>query len=195
MTLAVAILAAGQSRRLGQDKQLVQWQGKTLLQRAVDTAAHLQDSTTLVTLGVNADLHWSSLSNKHSCTRLDVQDSNEGMSASMRAIAHCLNQSESVSISAVLIMLVDQYRVDVSWLNALNDLHGRYPDQAIASNFSGLRAVPAIFPRKHFQMLAELKGDRGARDWLRNQDDVIDFASPSEPGDVDSLKDLIDLQS
>ena len=37
MSTAVAILAAGRSSRLGQPKALVTWQGRSLLQRALDT--------------------------------------------------------------------------------------------------------------------------------------------------------------
>jgi molybdenum cofactor cytidylyltransferase len=195
MTLAIAILAAGQSRRLGQDKQLVQWQGKTLLQHAIDTASKIDNSKVLVTLGASAQLHWSSVSAANHCTPLNVHDSEEGMAASIRAVANYVIQPNLMSISAVLIMLVDQYRVDGSWLNALNNLHKLNPDRPIASYYASLCAVPAIIPQNNFEMLARLKGDRGARDWLRAQENLIKYHAPHEPGDVDSLHDLSRMRS
>ena len=36
--VALVVLAAGGSRRLGAPKQLVRWRGRTLLRRAVETA-------------------------------------------------------------------------------------------------------------------------------------------------------------
>jgi molybdenum cofactor cytidylyltransferase len=195
MTLAIAILAAGHSRRLGQDKQLVQWQGKSLLQHAIDTASQIDNSSVLITLGASSQLHWSRVSAASHCIRLNVSDSEEGMAASIRAVANYVIQPNSMPISAVLIMLVDQYRVDASWLNALNNLHMRNPSRPIASYYAGLCAVPAIFPQSNFEMLAGLKGDRGARDWLRAQENLIVYHAPHEPGDVDSLHDLSRMEN
>lgn len=44
----VAILAGGQSRRMGQDKALMQWEGQTLLGRAVRAAAAVAEAVAVV---------------------------------------------------------------------------------------------------------------------------------------------------
>jgi len=48
-TYSVAILAGGQSRRMGQNKALMQLQGETILQRVINVAAPLTDDLFLVT--------------------------------------------------------------------------------------------------------------------------------------------------
>ncbi len=183
MTTVVAILAAGDSRRLGQPKQLVQWRGTSLLQHAVDTAATVAPRV-LLTLGADADALWRSLRAPPSLERVDVPDHREGMSASLRAAVARVDADPTVQ--RLLVMLVDQYAVDAAWLRDLLALADAHPQRMIASRYAGLRGVPAVFPRSAFSALAALRGDRGARALLRDEPDPIDFTAPHAPGDVDT---------
>src|SRR5438552_16890492 len=49
--IAAVILAAGESSRLGQPKQLIQFRGKTLVRRMVDAASEADWRPVLVVLG------------------------------------------------------------------------------------------------------------------------------------------------
>src|SRR2546423_15150981 len=49
--IAAVILAAGESSRLGQPKQLIQFRGKTLVRRMVDAASEADCRPLLVVLG------------------------------------------------------------------------------------------------------------------------------------------------
>ncbi|NQW26555.1 MAG: NTP transferase domain-containing protein, partial [Flammeovirgaceae bacterium] len=53
--IAVIILAAGKSARLGSPKQLLSYRDKTLLQHSIDTALESQASLILVVLGSEKD--------------------------------------------------------------------------------------------------------------------------------------------
>ncbi len=53
--LAVLILAAGTSSRLGESKQLVKFQNKTLIQNSIKKALDVNSNVTVV-LGANKDL-------------------------------------------------------------------------------------------------------------------------------------------
>src|SRR5688572_27587036 len=59
----IVILAAGASTRLGRPKQLLPWQGKTLLQHAVQTALSITTRPVVVT-GCNADQLVAGLNNE-----------------------------------------------------------------------------------------------------------------------------------
>ncbi len=192
--LVIAVLAAGQSRRLQQPKQLLRYQGETLLHRAL-RLAHL-----------HADTVWVSLSDTELLTPADadqlraqivpVPDAAIGMSASLRAIANLASQHHS--IQALLVLLVDQYRVDSQWIAGLlaqfaqhrGAVASRYPqcDQAAATI-----GVPAVFPRHWFAQLQLAQGDQGARQWLRSRGDVQLYQAKTAPGDVDTLVDLAGL--
>ena len=183
MTTVVAILAAGDSTRLGQPKQLVQWRGTSLLQHAVDTAAGVAPLV-LLTLSADADVLWRTLRAPSSLERVDVPDHREGMSASLRAAVARVDADPAVD--RLLVMLVDQYAVDADWLRGLLALADAHPRRMIASRYDGLRGVPAVFPRSAFPALAALHGDQGARALLRDEPEAIDFIAPHAPGDVDT---------
>jgi molybdenum cofactor cytidylyltransferase len=56
MKTGIILLAAGSSSRLGRAKQLIEFQGKTLIQKAIEEANKSQVDCLVVVLGANADL-------------------------------------------------------------------------------------------------------------------------------------------
>lgn len=62
-SIKALILMGGQSTRMGSDKAFVQWQGQTLLEKAID---HLSGITEDIYLSVNAE-QYARLHNKHAC--------------------------------------------------------------------------------------------------------------------------------
>jgi molybdenum cofactor cytidylyltransferase len=182
--LAVAILAAGASRRLGQPKQLVRIEGITLLQRAIDTARTTGAARVLLLLGAHADACWASLRTHDGVERVDVETHAEGMSASLRAAVARIEHAPA--IEHLLLMLVDQYAVDDAWLAALRTRATAFPQRIVASRYEGVRGAPALFPRTMFSALAMLRGDQGARALLREESDPIDYDALHAPGDVDT---------
>lgn len=201
---AVVILAAGASTRLGQPKAGLVCAGKTLLQRAIDTAAGTgavvwvtrRSGTNVGTEGQGRtpDVPGEILGPARMPDRLlDVPDAHEGMSASLRIAAQAAIDSPQIDQLAVL--LVDQHAVDVPWLNTLFDLSARFPDRFVASVHEGRRGAPAVFPRSRFAELRALAGDAGARHLLRAApaETIVEWPAPWAPGDVDTVEDLATL--
>ena len=183
MTTVIAILAAGDSTRLGQPKQLVQWRGQSLLQRAINTACDVTPRV-LVTLGAHGDALWTTLHLPPTLERIDVTHHRDGLSASLRAVAKRIGPETTVE--RLLVMLVDQYAVDAVWLRHLLALADTHPQRIVASRYDGVRGVPAVFPRSAFNALAALQGDTGAREMLRDERNPINHIAPHPPGDVDT---------
>ncbi len=190
MNTAIAILAAGRSSRLGRPKALVPWRGRTLLQRALDTAVAASPRV-IVALGADGDALWRTLvlpAGGAGVTRVDVRDADDGLSASLRAVVAHVDADPA--IERLLVLLTDQYAVDAAWLRALLALAEAHPRRMIASRYDGVRGVPAVFPRAAFAALAALRGDQGARTLLRDEHDPIDHPAPHPPGDVDTPADV-----
>lgn len=190
MSTAVAILAAGRSSRLGRPKALVRWQGRTLLQRALDTACAVAPRV-VVALGADGDALWRTLAlpgDGTAIARIDVATADDGLSASLRAVVAQVDADPAVE--RLLVLLTDQYAVDAIWLRALLVLAGAHPQRMVASRYDGVRGVPAVFPRTAFSALAALRGDQGARALLRDERDPVDHPAPHPPGDVDTPADL-----
>src|SRR5579863_5660232 len=93
------ILAAGESRRLGQPKQNLVFQNKTLLERAVEAALGSGCKPVIVVLGANAGL--ITVATNEDVKLVHNPDWNEGMASSIRAGINELNTYRD--IDSVLI--------------------------------------------------------------------------------------------
>jgi molybdenum cofactor cytidylyltransferase len=190
MKLAVGILAAGQSKRLGQPKQLVHYQGLPLVVHQFKTADAVGAVEIFLTVGAHqaqvVDAIQSAQGLQTPLHILPVADYQSGMAASIRQLARTCNTRD---VTHLLIMLVDQYLISTAHLRQLIDLCHAHANQAIATSVHGIRMPPAIFPRQWFDRLAALQGDQGAKYLLRDSGDVIELASKQDLGDIDVATD------
>ncbi|MBA3561048.1 MAG: nucleotidyltransferase family protein [Gemmatimonadaceae bacterium] len=188
MKTGIILLAAGGSSRLGQPKQLLLYEGQTLLRRMALTAAESQCGRVIVILGKDADACAVEL--RDLPVRIaQNQEWAEGMVSSLRAGLAVLSEVEPEA-EAVLIMVCDQPRVDGNLLRALvRQCQGN--TSIVASGYSDALGVPAVFARRHFPELMELRGDHGAKILLAQHADLV-AAVPFPEGaiDIDAPEDL-----
>jgi molybdenum cofactor cytidylyltransferase len=181
----IIILAAGESRRLGQPKQNLVFEGKTLLQRAIDIALDSGCSPVIVVLGANKEQ--VSIQPHTKISILQNPDWPEGMASSIRlAIREMIEQKAESTI----IMLCDQPFVDADLLNAMLQKQKDTGKPIIACAYKGATGVPVLFNKSLFPDLLLLKGHEGARKIL--QDHANDIAKiPFENGgiDIDTMED------
>jgi molybdenum cofactor cytidylyltransferase len=207
---AAVVLAAGSSSRLGQPKALLRWQGETLLTRALQLAQIGKPSACLLAIGHNADSLWRTwqqdVSNRllsQHIQRLDVEDWQLGMGASLQAAVRAVN--DRAEINGLLVLLVDQYRIEPAFIGALVQRWRAQPDFAACACYHDVQnevpatqnvlGAPAILPRSWFNEILRLPAaDVGARELLRSRNDVNVLAI-SAPGDVDLRGDLGGLRT
>ncbi len=159
--IGIIILAAGASSRLGSAKQLLVYNGHTLLQHALHAALDSVAHPVIIVLGAGEhDIRKKVNLNKvNTVVNTDWQ---EGMASSIRCGIHTLLLIEPQSEGAV-IMLCDQPHVSSSLLNELVQTHQNTAKPIIASSYNNTAGVPAYFHKKIFPALLGLKGDTGAR--------------------------------
>jgi CTP:molybdopterin cytidylyltransferase MocA len=153
--VAAVILAAGASSRLGSPKQLVVWDGETLLERAVRVTREAGLSPVVVVLGASAE------EIRQRCALGDAlvivnERWAEGMGSSIRAGIEALGEVEGC-----MIMTCDMPMVTAGHLRML-----MASGTMVASRYAGRLGVPAYFPEVTFPELLRLQGDAGARDLL-----------------------------
>lgn len=178
--LAILILAAGESKRMGTAKAFLQLSGKSLLERTIASAKTVNvDSIYLVTGAYHEKMR--GIANKHNIPLIFNPDWQEGMASSLRHGIKVLEKSSH--IQGAMVLLIDQPFVDASLLEELIQRFNKNPNHPIASFYKNVNGVPAIFPSVMWKELLELKGDKGARQLLNQREDVISV--PFEKGAID----------
>ena len=186
-SLFAIVLAAGESRRFGSQKQLVRIAGRPLLHTSVTRASEVTGSAVIVVLGCGAAELGALL--KHSPGSIVInQEWREGLSSSIRAGIARL----PLTCAGAMLLLADQPLVSADDLRRLAGTWRKQPQYIAAALYSGTTGVPAIFPRSLFQALLQLRGDTGARSLLRrNTDRVVRVPMPSAAIDIDTPEDLL----
>lgn len=183
MPPAALVLAAGASRRFGRPKQLVMLAGETLIHRAARLAQEAGCHPVVVVEGA--------VPLAEALTGLDVErvpcaDWSRGPGASLKAgVAHLGGRAD-----AVLVLLVDQPRVDVDDLRRLISA----PGAVAAASYGGVLGVPARFSGDALNVLAQVPDERGAGGWLNaNAAQVTAVPMPNAAQDLDTPEDLAAL--
>ena len=158
--VAGIILAAGESRRLGKPKQLLDWRGQPFVRAVTRTALEAGLDPVIVVTGAyreNVEAAIEDLTAKVMANK----DWPEGQGSSIKKGVQVLNFENPVG--AAIFLLVDQPQVTASILRALIEKHaeGLYP--VVAPIVIDRRANPVLFDRVTFPDLLKLEGDVGGR--------------------------------
>jgi len=185
--LGAILLAAGGSARLGRPKQLVKFEGETLLRRAARSLADSIYFPVVVVLGAESETASAELEGLPIYTVVN-ENWTTGLSSSMRAGIGRMLELEP-GVDGVIITLCDQPRVTTDLLNgfALNFDKANVP--VISALYNGILGVPALFAKDLFDELLSLKGDQGARQVIRDRDDVCTIEMPEAAMDIDTEAD------
>lgn len=184
--IAAVILAAGESRRLRQPKQLIQLAGESLLRRTARIAVEAACGPVFVVLGSEAERMCPEL-NGLAVQPLKNENWAEGMGASVR----CGVAAAQAAADGVLLLVCDQPRLSVEHLRALLARHGKTKAVITASGYEGKPGVPAVFSAQLFPELLQIHGDRGARQVIERHGDAVQVVDWEEGAfDVDSPEHL-----
>ncbi|WP_285571072.1 nucleotidyltransferase family protein [Geothrix limicola] len=174
------ILAAGAGRRMGRPKAQLEFEGETLLRRAVKVA--LASGCSPVIAVTNPE-DSGQLGLEARC--LPNPDAATGMASSIRIGITALE----AGVEAVLLLTVDQPLVDAALLRDLQALFQKDPSRPAACAYAGTLGIPALFPRRLFPALLALEGDRGAKVILLREG-AATLPFPGGGTDLDTPEDL-----
>jgi molybdenum cofactor cytidylyltransferase len=183
------LLAAGGSSRLGRPKQLLKFEGKTLIRRASETLVRSACEPFVVVLGAEFENSNAEIADLgiNVCVNELWQT---GMSSSIKVGLQELLKFEP-NLDAVVIMLCDQPYITAIHIDALIDRFHETESAVVAAKYGDTFGVPALFSRKLFPRLLELSGDQGARLLIRSQSDQVESVTiPEAAFDIDTPEDL-----
>ena len=193
MKIGGILLAGGASRGLGHPKQLVVYQGKTLLRRAAEVLSNTSCTAVVAVVGAVVDPCKRELAG----IEVDICMNDGwaiGISSSIRAgLLYLTNASD---IDAVVISLCDQPYITSADLEKLITRYREDRPAIVAAEYNDVIGVPALFDQSMFDALLERTGDQGARYLIRNNPDlVVSIDMPGAGFDVDNDDDLRQLLS
>ena len=185
--IAGVLLAAGESKRLGQPKQLLRWHGRALIEHAAQAALDAGLDPVVVVIGSRADEIRAAL---RSTAVILVENPRwlEGMSTSLQAGLSAL----PAGAVAAILLLVDQPRVSANHLQALVAAYHTSGRPIIVSAFKGRRASPTLFDRSLFDQLMQISGDAGGRSVIQANPDLVEMIEVENElalMDIDTLED------
>ncbi len=191
--IACIILAAGNSKRMGQPKALLLWKNLPFVRQCALHAI----SAGLSPIHIIAGNEFEKIRAIVSDLPVEVlfnSDWNEGQSCSIRVGIKSLPKRTG----AAIFMLVDQPHIPVSLLVREKNEHAKTLAPIILPVSGGRRANPVLFDRRTFAELTNLHGDVGGRIiFSRFQIQTIPWFDESILLDVDTPEDyehLMEIQ-
>ena len=185
--IAILILAAGASTRMGSPKQLLPWGESTLLEHTINQAEQSEIDNIYIVLGANHEKISTKI--KISNSTIIISDRWQlGLGSSLSSGIKYLQGSNN-NYDGVLVMLADQPEVDAKYLNSMIKKLTARTGQIIATAYDSQIGVPAIFDQKYFAALSVLEGDKGAKKIIgENLVDVTTLSPKTSFIDIDTKK-------
>lgn len=182
---AAVLLAAGESRRFGQNKPLLRWEGQPLVARAAALALEVCD-TVLVVVGHEADAVAAAV--EHLPVEVVWNPSyGHGQGSSVAAGARALLGPARPWLGEAFFMVADQPLLTAELLEGLRAVRGL---RRIAAPRHGTRrGNPVLWDRALFPALATLSGETGGRALFEAQAEEIawlELADETPLHDVDT---------
>jgi len=188
--LAALLLAAGSSRRLGRPKQLVELEGKSLVRRAADMLRDLGADPVVVVTGFQS----AEIARELQGLPLVVAR-NDNWEQGMGGSISCGMRRIPPGVDGVLLMLCDQWRLDLDDLLKLKSSWFADISKIIASQWSDEKAnnsgPPVIFPGDLIPELLFVNEKRGAKPVVdRHRERVREVELKNAAYDLDETGDL-----
>jgi molybdenum cofactor cytidylyltransferase len=192
MSAAAVVLAAGAARRLGRPKQLLEWNGRPLLQSTVEAVLTWPVELVVVVLGASAEEILAGIDLGGSMVAINPEWE-EGIASSIRVGIDLLARDRR--FDRTFVALGDQPRVPQEVPRALAAAMEVGSRPAVVPVYRYQRGNPALVERLLWPRLMGLQGDSGAGRLFQAHPDWVEevrFDYPA-PIDIDVVEDLTGL--
>lgn len=187
-TYGIIILAAGNSSRLGEPKQLLQYQNKSLIRHITEAAIEAIDSPVIIVTGSNQNLIMEDLNNM-AVHFVQNNEWHEGMGSSVHVgISELLKLNPT--LQSLIIAVSDQPFVTSQLFLQLIEKAGITEKNIVACSYENTIGTPVLFKNKYFDSLLSLSGSQGAKKLLKQfEDDVASIPFSLGGIDIDTKED------
>lgn len=176
LMISAILLAAGESKRMGEPKLLLPRGSSTILEQAVDNLLNSRVDELIVVVGDRAQEMIERIANRPVKVIINPVY-HEGMSTS---IVRGLSLVDNRAL-AVMLALADQPLIDSETINKLIEAFFSHDKGIVIPAYKSRRGHPIIFSTKYKGELLELKGDVGGKQIIsEHRDDIFEVAVNSQ---------------
>jgi molybdenum cofactor cytidylyltransferase len=188
----IIILAAGNSTRMGETKQLMMYKNKTFLQHIIREAKNANLEPVICVTGYQSDLITKSISGMEVSIVYNEHWSEgmgSGISAGIKQLLLSDADSVILAVSDQPYVGSDLFRTMVGW----KDKSGK---GIVACTYAGTLGTPVLFTEDYFNRLQLLNGNQGAKNIVKlNLPDVCPVEFEKGSVDIDTKQDYEKLIS
>ncbi|MEZ4933341.1 MAG: nucleotidyltransferase family protein [Saprospiraceae bacterium] len=187
--IAILLLAAGSSSRLGHPKQLVEVSGQPLLQKMVEISLATGCHPVVIVLGAYFEKIKPVIENLP-VHILENKNWESGMGSTVSCGMDFLINNYP-ELKAVILLVCDQYYLAEKNITELIRVFEKTNKNIIASKYGETVGVPALFSKHLFTDLLKLNGQSGAKKIVQKYADEAAIVEFSEGMfDLDTEEDL-----
>ncbi|MGO8787053.1 MAG: NTP transferase domain-containing protein [Terriglobia bacterium] len=182
--IAGLVLAAGESRRMGRDKALLTYHGRTFLETIIDNLKTAGIDTVTVVLGHHAETIQSAV-NLAAVRVVINHDYLKGQTSSLQL---GLAAAMADSPEAIVLCLVDHPAISAAVIVQLTERFKSTRPPVLIPTHNGERGHPVIISQRLFPELLSLQPEEPANTVIRNYRHATQFLEVGDPGillDVD----------
>ncbi|MBU1227573.1 MAG: nucleotidyltransferase family protein [Actinobacteria bacterium] len=186
------ILAAGASQRLGRPKQLVEWQGRPLLEWVIDAVRTWPVDSIAVVLGSQEEEILEAVDFGDALVVVNPEWE-EGIASSLRVGLDAVGRD--LHAERVFVVLADQPDIPAEVPSALIEGMDRSGKPVALPKYRYQRSNPVLVERSLWTRLMSLEGDVGASRLFQAHPEWVHEVrfDQSAPRDIDTPEDLSDL--
>jgi molybdenum cofactor cytidylyltransferase len=186
--ISAIILAAGQSKRMGQPKMLLPWGKMTVIEHVITTFLNAGIEDVIVVTG-GAREQVENLINQYHIRKVHNNDYETG---EMLSSIQCALRAIPDEARAALIGLGDQPQVQEKSVRLLREEYRDSQSRLIVPSFQMRRGHPWLVTRPLWSEILALKPPKSLRDFLKRHAEEIHYVSvdtPSVLADLDTPED------
>jgi molybdenum cofactor cytidylyltransferase len=187
------VLAAGESKRMGEPKMLLDFGGKTMIERVLDNVKAPEIDRIIIVLGANRE----KIADKLNDSSL-IYSYNEKFTEGMLSSVICGVRSVPEETEAIIVFQGDQPFINKSVISILVKAYSITGKGIVIPLFNGKRGHPLLIGKKYFHEIEQLDASEGLRALSRKHDDDVFTVDTNEPGilrDFDTKDDYNKINS
>lgn len=190
MKITAIVMASGYARRMGENKLLLKYKGKTFIQHTLDKVKKCNFYSKIV---VARDKAIIELAESLDFKTVKNEWADKGQSEALK-----LGLNNSPVSDGYMFFTSDQPLLDIETIELLMDAFYKNNNSIIVPRFMGRKGSPVVFSSEFFKELIQLQGDTGGKKVINDHRESIIFVEVKREEvlmDVDTWEDYYMLKT